>query len=294
MTRVWAKVVLTAVLIAAGIVAALPAWSDIWFQAMRSEEQSHIWLAVPVAVWLGYIRRRRLRKASRDLAWLGPVGAVACVALARFGYAAGFDLFWHMGAIGLVLCAGLSVWGWTPLWRLGPAVGALGFLLPVPGRIRLAIAQPLQEASAQITQALLELLGFAVTRNGNVLNLNGEEIAVAEACNGMRMVSALLLVSYAFVFSSSMRWGGRLMILAISPAIALIINTVRLVVATLLYGYADHDVASGLHDLSGWLSLPLAMGLFWLVFVLMRWLDLPIAQAPVWDDRLGRAAAHGA
>ena len=216
------------------------------------------------------------------------------MALAPVRVRGSFDLFWHMGAIGLVLCAGLSVWGWTPLWRLGPAVGALGFLLPVPGRIRLAIAQPLQEASAQITQALLELLGFAVTRNGNVLNLNGEEIAVAEACNGMRMVSALLLVSYAFVFSSSMRWGGRLMILAISPAIALIINTVRLVVATLLYGYADHDVASGLHDLSGWLSLPLAMGLFWLVFVLIRWLDLPIAQAPVWDDRLGKATAHGA
>lgn len=285
---------ITAALVTGAVVAALPAWSDIAFQAIKSEEQSHIWLALPVAVWLGWMRRRRLRRASRDLAWMGPIGALLCVVFARLGFARGLDLFWHAGAIGLAVAAVLSVWGWNVIWRLAPAFLALGFLLPVPGRLRFLIAEPLQRISAAQTQSLLELLGFACERSGNVLILNGESIAVAEACNGMRMVSALLLVSFAFVFSSPMRWSGRLLIMAISPAIALIINTGRLAVTAVLYGYADRDAASSLHDLSGWLSLPVAMGMFWFVFALLRWLELPLAEAPIWDDRIGRKGAGDA
>jgi len=294
MTRTGSRLVLTGVLVAAAVVAALPAWSDILFLASKDEEQSHIWLAIPVAAWLGWMRRKRLRRIQPSLCWLGPVAAIACIVVARLGFARGYDLFWHAGAVGLALAGVLSIWGLPAMWRLAPAFAALAFLMPIPGRIRTNIAIPLQQISAQWTQVLLEVFGFAVERSGNVLLINGESVAVAEACNGMRMVSALLLVGFAFVFSSPMRWSGRIFILAISPAVALLINVLRLTATTLLYGYADHDLASGLHDLSGWLSLPLAMGVFWLVFLLLRWLELPLARAPVWDDRVPRGRAADA
>lgn len=285
MNKVPLRLALTGVLIACAVIAALPAWADILFVATKDEEQSHIWLAVPVAVWLGWMRRKRLRRIEPDFVWLGPFAAIATIALARVGFGQGFDLFWHAAAVALVLAGVLSVWGLSAMWRLGAALGALVFLMPVPGRVRSGIAIPLQRVSAEWTQTLLDGLGFAFERAGNVLHINGQTVAVAEACNGMRMVSALLLVAYAFVFSNPMRWSGRIFILALSPVVALLINVIRLSGTTLLYGYADHDVAKGLHDLSGWLSLPLAMGIYWLIFALLRWLELPLARSPVWDDR---------
>jgi exosortase len=279
------KLVTTGALVLCAVVAALPAWTDIAFLVWKDEEQSHIWLAIPVAIWLGWMRRKRLRRVEPDYAWLGPIAAVGCIVLARVGFGGGFDLFWHAAAVGLAVAGMLSVWGLPALWRLAPAFAALAFLMPVPGRIRTSIAIPLQRVSAEWTQWLLDGLGFAVERAGNVLHINGESVAVAEACNGMRMVSALLLVAYAFVFSSPMRWSGRILILAISPAVALLINVLRLSGTTLLYGYAEKDFAAGMHDLSGWLSLPLAMGIYWLIFALLRWLELPLARSPVWDDR---------
>ena len=288
------KLALSAALVAVAVVAALPAWTDIWTLASKDEEQSHIWLALPVALWLGWMRRKRLRRLEPDLAWLGPIVAIASIVLARVGYARGFDLFWHAGAVGLAISAVLSVWGWPAIWRLAPSFLVLAFLMPVPGRIRTTIAIPLQQISAEWTQVLLEIFGFAIERSGNVLVINGQSVAVAEACNGMRMVSALLLVGFAFVFSSPMRWSGRIFILALSPVVALLINVIRLMGTTLLYGYTDQSVAEALHDLSGWLSLPLAMGIFWMIFSLMRWLEMPLAKAPVWDDRAIRRAPDAA
>ena len=79
MKRPFPKVMLMVALLGIAVLAAWPAWSDIWTLAARDEEQSHIWLAVPVAAWLGWMRRKRLRRAEPDLCWLGPVAAVACI-----------------------------------------------------------------------------------------------------------------------------------------------------------------------------------------------------------------------
>ncbi len=116
---------------------------------------------------------------------------------------------------------------------------------------------------------------------GNVLLINGREVAVAEACNGMRMVSALLLVSYAFVFSMPMRQGVRLVILAASPIVALLCNVIRLVPVVLFYGYASDSTADFFHDASGWIVLLIALGLLWSFLSLLRWIEIPVTPYAV-------------
>ena len=152
---------------------------------------------------------------------------------------------------------------------------------PAPFTLRLAIADPLQEISAKIAHFGMELFGVAVAREGNVLLVNGFEVAVAEACNGMRMVAALALVSFAFVFSVPMRNSVRIGILAISPLVAIVCNVIRLVPTALLYGYANHDVADTFHDLSGWLMLFVALGILWGVVSILRWVEIPVAPYEV-------------
>jgi exosortase len=153
----------------------------------------------------------------------------------------------------------------------------LVFALPVPGTIRQQIALPMQMLATHVTQIMLELVGVAVTRLGNVLVINGEHIAVGEACNGMRMVLAFGLVVYAFIFSTPLKLSTRLIALALSPVAAIVCNVIRLVPTGLIYGYgAAHD-AEWFHDLSGWLMLPVALLMLVAVLRLFKWLEISVS-----------------
>jgi exosortase len=273
--------VLLVVLAALAVFAARDVWQNIFTIGFGDEEQSHILIAPIVVVWLAWLRRDRLRLTPHAPSVWGPVAIVSGYGLSLYGFSDGFDLFWHAGAIVMLIGAVLTVTGPRVLWKFFPAVVALVFLLPVPGRLRRPIANTLQESSAQATQFLLEIFAVPVDRKVNLLTINGYDVAVAEACNGMRMVAALALVSFAFVFSVPMRTSVRILILLISPLIALIVNVIRLIPTVLMYGYSTEDRAQLFHDISGWAMLVLAIGMLWSLLGLLRWLEVPINPIPL-------------
>jgi exosortase len=275
---------LLAALVVGAVVATLGAWEDIVGIALHSAEQSHILLGLPIAAWLAWVRRDRLRYCRPRRSWFGPVMVALGWGLCYLGFSSGTDIAWHLGALLVVAGAAISVIGTDFVREFMPAVGALVFLLPVPGLIRQSIALPLQEVSAKITQFGLEMIGVPIERAGNLLTVNGHDVAIAEACNGMRMVAALGLVAYAFVFTVPMRTGVRMLLLAVSPLVALVVNVIRLVPTTVLYGYADKRTADLFHELSGWGVLVLALGMMWTLLATLRWIEVPIAPYAVAED----------
>ncbi|MEM1329458.1 MAG: exosortase/archaeosortase family protein [Planctomycetota bacterium] len=273
-----------AALAALAVAATWRVWADVFQTGLRSEEQSHILLAPLVALWLVWVRRERLRIARPQPSWLGPFVVAAGWGLAVYGFSAAFDLFVHLGSLAMVLGAVLSVVGLKVFREFLPAVLVLVFLFPVPGRVRQQIALPLQEATAGITEWMLALFSVPVSRMGNVLTINGQDVAVAEACNGMRMVAALALISFAFVFSTPMRNNVRLLILAISPILALLVNVIRLVPTALVFGYSDTGTAELFHDLAGWAMLGVALVLLWALLAILRWIEVPISPYAVAEE----------
>jgi exosortase len=252
--------------------------------AWRDAEQSHILLGLPIAMWLFWVRRDRLRYTPPRHTLLGPVVVAIGWLICWYGFHSGTDIMWHGGALMIVGGAILTIVGVDFVIKFLPAFGALVFLLPVPGRVRHAIAMPLQEISARVTEFILVLFNVPIERGGNVLTINNHPVEVAEACNGMRMVAALGLVAFAFVFTVPMRTSVRLLILAISPLVALLVNIIRLVLTALLYGYAEKPAADLFHDASGWGVLVLALGVLWALLGLLRWIEVPIAPYAVAED----------
>ncbi|QKK07434.1 MAG: exosortase/archaeosortase family protein [Planctomycetota bacterium] len=270
-----------AALVVLGVAAMWSIWVEVFRTGLGSEEDSHILMAVPVAVWMVWIRRGRLRSCPPARSYWGLLLIAIGVAMERVGVMTAVEVARHLGAI-LVLLGGVTaVVGPAVVMVFLPAVVSLLFLLPVPGRVRQEIAVPLQEISAMVSEFVLNLFGFGVERLGNILTINGEQVAVAEACNGMRMVSALAIISFAFVFSVPMRHPVRLLLLLASPLVALLVNIVRLIPTVLFYGYMQKPTADLFHDLSGWAVLGLALVLLWGMLSLMRWMEIPIDPYPV-------------
>lgn len=273
-----------ALLVGLALTVTRPVWIDIVKLAVSNDESSYILIAPAVALWLAWLRRDRLRLCLPRPSPFGAVVVAAGWLLMVAGRERAIDLFRDFGAVLVVAGAVLAVTGPSVFFRFGAAWGALLFLVPVPGRIRHVIAVPLQQASAESTKFLLDLLAVPAEQHGNLLVVNGVEVAVAEACNGMRMVAAMALIAYAFVFSLPMRTWARLLLLGVSPLVAILVNVIRLLPTTILYGNADAGVASAFHDVAGWAVLLLAMGFMWLILALLRFLELPIAPYTVREE----------
>lgn len=264
------------VLCALGVLATRSIWADILGYAMRDGEHSYILIVPGVVAWLVWVRRERLRRCAPRWSILGPLVILGSWGLGVLGYTQSILVAEHLCAVGVLLGAALTVLGPRFFMAFAPAIAATAFLIPVPGMLRQRIAIPLQEASAYITHWILDVFGAPVTQLGNVLSIDGHDVAVAEACNGMRMAAALALVAYAYVFSAPLRTGVRVLIVMLSPFVAILCNVIRLTPSVLLYGYAPQDTADLFHDVSGWAILVVALGMLWLVGALLRWMEVPI------------------
>jgi len=169
-------------------------------------------------------------------------------------------VFWRAGAVLTLLGSFVTVFGWDFVIRYAPALAAFVFLIPVSPNGRYRLAVPLQNATAHATQIACDMMGINVDRAGSLLNINGVDVAVEEACNGMRMVLSLFLVCYVVAFTNPLRPWVRLIFLAASPITAIVCNVVRLVPTVWLFGNASQKTAQTFHDASGWGMLLVAFG----------------------------------
>lgn len=282
--RGWA---LTLCLMGLAVFVCLDAWLDIARIVQRDEEASHILLVPLVFARIVWVRRKDLSDWVPASTLWGIAIVLLGISLWLLGYIKAMQVVWHFGAVVTMFGAFVSVNGLDIVKRLWPAFLVLCFLMPLPGMIRQPLALFLQNASAQATEFVIIALGFELTRHTNLLVINDYTVGIAEACNGMRMVSMLILIVFAFVFSENIRTWVRVVLILLSVPLAILCNIFRLVPTVLAYGYVSPGLAEQIHDWLGWgLAFASYFGLMGLLWV-MRWLLLPVDPKP--GDRRWRS-----
>jgi exosortase len=264
------------VLVLASVAITFDAWKDIYRIASRDEESSHVFLVPVVVAWLFWVRRRRFRHFCPTHSLFGPLIVASGWLLHSLGDTYLLQSFYHAGAILMAVGCVLTVFGTALLREFLPAFLTLVFLIPVPGRIRQQIAVPLQTVTAQVTAELFNLMGAPVMRSGNTLSINGADIQIVEACNGLRMMFALSLATFAFAFGSPLRGYARVVVLIATPVSAIACNVVRLIPTVWLYGNYPSDVAALAHDIGGWVMLVMSFLILLGIVRLIRWAKLPV------------------
>jgi exosortase len=305
---------LAAVLVFIGVYVCRVAWGDILLIALNDEESSHILLVPIIAGWLVWVRRERLRYCQPTGQEVGPLILFIGAMLSVIGYYNAAQALWHGGAVIVFIGCVVTALGMDVVRKFLPAFLILGFIVPVPGFIRQQIAGPLQEQLAMLTQHAFVVLGEEVQRNGNMLIINGAEVAIAEACNGLRMVFALVMVSFAFAFGTPLRPSVRLLIVAASLVSAMFCNLIRMIPTVWLFGASGESgfewlvfkILQGLnavmlpiglakpydkqmeahffHDVAGWIMLIFAFLLLMAIIRLLRWALIPVSPYTLaWD-----------
>jgi exosortase len=268
---------------ALGVYATFGAWQHIYTLATKDEEYSHIFLVPFVALGMIWYRRMRMRHCKPSGAFIGVAFVLIGWFMFRYGFYHAKQAMWHLGAVVVTVGCMLSILGKNVVFRFFPALAVLVFLVPVPGRLRQTIALPLQTWTANVTQTSLEICGVEAQVSGNTLSINGEKVIVAEACNGLRMVFPLILVSYAFSFALPLRNRVRVLVLLASPLVAIFCNVVRTLPTVWLYGkYGQYaKFPNQFHEYAGWPMLLVSFLLLLGIIKLLKWTMLPVTRFPL-------------
>ena len=145
----------------------------------------------------------------------------------------------------------------------------LFLMLPLPHRVELYLTAPLQAWATVSSVFCLVTLGFSVIREGNVININGTLVAVAEACNGLRMLTAFIVVSGLVALTVHRSGLVKFVVLLSSIPIALACNTLRLIITALAFTKLDTQRWEKVfHDFGGFAMMPVAL----LIILFELWL----------------------
>jgi exosortase len=261
-----------------------------WFE---DENYSHGILVIPIA--LGILWRRlsdmpwREPREIASASWWGWASLAVVLVVRAVAYERSLQWVETATLLPAIACLTWAFGGRPLLERAWPAIVFLIFMLPLPESMNGLIALPLQRIAATGSYVFLQLSGFWVVQNGNVLNVStphgNEPLDVALACSGLKMLMTLAAIVTATVLLVPMpRWKQILLLISAVP-IALVSNVSRIVATGWCYYYIKGETGRHwAHDISGWMMMPLALSLVWLELGVLSWLALERTE-PDEDDR---------
>lgn len=250
---------------------------DLFGFVTSNSSLGYIFTVPLVFAYLVWLRKDRSFSFRGRESLAGPVVLVVAVAMMYVGDATQLRFLFHMSVIVAFIAVALTFLGPRLMLAFLPAFVVLFFMIPLPGSVRQWLAIPLQKFATEVTVFILGILGVPAIQTGNLIEINGIAVAVGEACDGMRLVIPLALVIFAFVFSLPIRSHLRILLILVSVPVALLCNVVRLVPTAIAFGYFPSH-ANQIHDVGGWMMIPLAIILMSGFIKLLTWLDVSVSR----------------
>ena len=237
---------------------------DAWWNDPNS---GHGLLLAPLSLWFAY--KSGVVANSKPQRVLG-IAILLFAVISRYAADLAAELFVMRGSM-LMALAGLVVWygGMRQLlhWWLPFTLVALS--IPIPEVILNTVALPLQFTASRIGAALLRWREIPVLLTGNVIRVPGQELFVAEACSGLRSLTALLSLGVLLGALFLKYWPTRLLLVALSIPIAIFINGFRVFLTGFLVLFVSPKMGEGfLHESEGMMTF----GGAFLITALVAWL----------------------
>lgn len=217
-------------------------------QWMSDEDMGHGAVVPFVVVWIIWRERARWRSLPLTPSAWG-FALLAAGAAMHLAGTLGVGLFASsvallVSAAGVVVCFGgfalLRSWTFPLLMAL--------FMLPKLAIVYNQVTLPLQLAASKLATGMLTAAGIGVIREGNILDVNGHRVAVAEACNGIRFLLPLGFVSVLFAYLADPKPWMRVAILTLTIPLAILANAFRVAASAWVPAFDSGTP----HQILGW------------------------------------------
>src|SRR5262245_2139844 len=223
---------------------------EVWF---GRAEYSHGVLIPFLAAFLAWQRRAVLSTPLFRPSWGGVAAVGVGLVLDMLGqFAAVFVL--QQYAFVLIICGlVVALCGWQVAKAWWAALLVLLLMIPLPDFLLNNFSSQLQLLSSQIGVWFIRLFGISVYLEGNVIDLGGYRLQVAEACDGLRYLFPLMTLGFvmAYMFHGA-TWKRVVLFLSTIP-VTILMNSFRIGTIGVMVEHWGTRMAEGfLHDFQGW------------------------------------------
>lgn len=250
-----------------------PTLASLWTIWNNNVAFGHCILVPFIILWLLWLRRVELVQVRPQPYFLAllPIALMAMLWLA--GWAGRINIVQHAAFIFLLQLSVPLVFGLRVTRAVLFPLLYAAFLIPAGDQ-----AVPfLQSITAWFCYKLLALAGVPFTADGVFIHAPNGNFQVAEACSGIRYLTAMVAVAAVYANVAFKSWSRRGIVLALSIIIPIIANGIR-AWAIIYLGYiSDNKIAQGVdHILYGWVFFALVMILF--ILICRAFADRPIDE----------------
>ena len=223
----WAVMAAVAALLACHV-STLRGMAGQWW---NDEDMGHGFLVPVVIGWIIWTERRKWRAVPAQPSWWGIPLLVAGAAL-HFAAVVGVGLFAAsvallVSAVGAIIC--LEGFGRLRAWAF-PLLLSL-FMLPKLAFAYNMVTLPLQLLASRMAAGILSAIGIGVIREGNILDVGGHRVAVAEACSGIRYLLPLGFMAVVLAYVTDPKAWMRVALLVVAVPLAIAANALRVAAA---------------------------------------------------------------
>jgi exosortase len=218
-------------------------------------ETGHGFIAPPLAAYLIWQKRHALAALPLAGNGLGLWVVAVCSLIAVLSHVAQWIFF---SQLSLWFTIAGSIWylaGTAWLKALRFPLLLLFLTIPPPSFLYTRLTFELQLLASRLGEMGLEILGYSVLREGNILHMVGEKLSVAEACSGIRSLVTLLFFVTIYGYFMLPNASSRILLIALAVPVAILANGFRIIATGVLSQY-DRNLAHGItHDISGYITL---------------------------------------
>lgn len=253
----------------------------------NNEDYSYCYLVPPLAAYLAYQNRGRLRALTGGTVlpgYLALIFAAVLFVAGRLGslHTASFASVWFSIA-GIVILA----FGVRSLKALSFPLLVLAFAIPAPPFITHQLTFKLRLVSSSLAIDILHLLGHSAYREGNIIDLGFTQLQVVDACSGLRYVLSTFLVALVAGYLFNKKWWERVLLLIAAVPVSIFVNSLRIVAVALLMQYVSPKFGEEgfYHDFSGWLIFFFSVGIVLLLSAVLRKVAGGSSETPETDAK---------
>jgi exosortase D (VPLPA-CTERM-specific) len=251
--------------VAVGLLSLWPFWDGLvrmwgwWFEA---PEYSHGLLIPPIAAFLLWQQKDRLERIPFTGSWAGVVLVLlggALLILGQLGTVYSVVQYAYVITLyGLIL----SFLGWAAFRLIAIPMLILLFMIPLPQFVLANLSTKLQLLSSEIGVSVMRLLGISVFLEGNVIDLGGYKLQVAEACSGLRYLFPLMTLGFLLAYFYKGALWKRIVLFISSIPITVLMNSLRVGTIGLMVEHWGIGMAEGfLHEFQGWMVFMVSLAL---------------------------------
>jgi len=258
----WGIIALTVVV---ALISVLPFWEGLqlmWSSWIGAPEYSYCLMLPFVAGFLVWQQKDRLECIPFG-------GSVAGVALVTLG--GGLLLIGQLGTVytivqyaylvtlyGLVL----SLLGWAAYRLIAVPLLILLLMIPLPQFLFANLSTKLQLVSSEIGVQFMRLFDVSVFLEGNVIDLGGYKLQVADACSGLRYLFPLITMGFLIAYFYKGALWKRVVLMLSSIPITVFMNSLRVGIIGITVEHWGIVMAEGfLHEFQGWMIFMCSMAL---------------------------------